>query len=434
MPRTAHKIPIHQYEAVKEKLVRWSSNFVHFAWLDSNGHSDKYGAFEALLAVGNLGHLACNATGAFDKLSAFYSERADWILGYLSYDLKNDLEALSSKNPDRMGFPDLYFFQPEKIIEVRESELIFRYPLEIAGQIQEDWAAIQALMLPKWENDPPSCRIRMGMYKEQYLNAARRLLEHIGRGDIYEVNFCQEFFAETPELNPLRAFMALNELSKAPFASFLRFGQRYVISASLERFLRKVGTQLVSQPMKGTAPRSSNSREDQELAAALLADPKERAENIMITDLVRNDLSKSALKGSVEVAELCALRSYKQVHQMISTISSTISPEQGNIELLKDTFPMGSMTGAPKISALNLIEEEEQFRRGVYSGALGYMDPEGDMDFNVVIRSIVYDADKGLASFAVGSALTAGTAPLREYRECLLKARAMREVLEGKVL
>ncbi|SFR47904.1 para-aminobenzoate synthetase component 1 [Robiginitalea myxolifaciens] len=434
MQRTAHKISILPSAAVKEKLVRWSSKQAHFAWLDSNRHSDKYGAFEALLAVGNLGHLASDVPGAFDKLGTFYADKADWILGYLSYDLKNDLEALSSDNPDRMGFPELYFFQPEKIIEVREAELIFRYPLHLAGQIREDWEAIQASGMSEWESDPPSCRIRMGMYKEQYLNAAQRLLEHIGRGDIYEVNFCQEFFAETPELNPLRAFMALNQISQAPFASFLRFGQRYLISASPERFLRKVGTQLISQPMKGTAPRSSDIAEDQELAAALLADPKERAENIMITDLVRNDLSKSALKGSVEVSELCALRSYKQVHQMISTVTSRISPAQGNIELLKDAFPMGSMTGAPKISALNLIEQEEQFRRGVYSGALGYMDPEGGMDFNVVIRSIVYDANKGLASFAVGSALTAGTAPLREYRECLLKARAMREVLEGKVL
>ena len=433
-PRTAHTIPIEHCETIKNKLLRWAADFEYFAWLDSNGHSDQYGAFEALLAVGSLAQVQGQPVGAFDNLDSFQREKNDWILGYLSFDLKNDLEALRSDNPDRMGFPDMYFFQPQKIIEVRQDYLIFRYPEALQGKIAGDWEKIQALGVAAWSGAPPSCRIRMGMYKDQYIKAARRLLEHIGRGDIYEINFCQEFFAESPGLNPLRTFIALNEISQAPFASFLRFDNRYVISASPERFLRKWGSKVISQPMKGTAPRNADPVLDQKLSEALLADPKERSENIMITDLVRNDLSKSALKGSVQVKELCALRSYKQVHQMISTITSQISAAQGNIEVLKAAFPMGSMTGAPKISALHHIEQEEKFRRGVYSGALGYFNPQGDMDFNVVIRSIVYDSEKGLASFAVGSALTAGTEPLREYRECLLKARAMREVLEGKIL
>jgi len=200
--------------------------------------------------------------------------------------------------------------------------------------------------------------------------------------------------------------------------------------ASPERYLKKMGTKVISQPIKGTAPRSKNKKTDARLIQELQTDEKERSENIMIVDLVRNDLSKSALKGSVVVEELCKVYSFEQVHQMVSTISATVPDDIDPIKVLKETFPMGSMTGAPKVSALKIIEELESFKRGLYSGAVGYITPEGDFDFNVVIRSMLYNETKKYVSYAVGSAITAKSVPEKEYQECLLKAKAMRQVLE----
>lgn len=193
-----------------------------------------------------------------------------------------------------------------------------------------------------------------------------------------------------------------------------------------------MGQKVISQPIKGTAPRGNDEEDDQRIKKELSQDEKERSENIMITDLVRNDLSKSALKGSVQVEELCKPYTFKQVHQLISTVVSTVPKDKNSIELIKETFPMGSMTGAPKISAMKIIEDLEETKRGLYSAAVGYFDPNGDFDFNVVIRSILYNATKKYVSFSVGSAITAKSDPEKEYEECLLKAKAMRTVLEER--
>ena len=201
------------------------------------------------------------------------------------------------------------------------------------------------------------------------------------------------------------------------------------MSASPERYLKKVGNQLISQPIKGTARRFADAVLDAQAKEQLSTDPKERSENIMIVDLVRNDLSRTAAKGSVQVEELCAIYSFEQVHQMISTITSEMLPEYKAVDALQTTFPMGSMTGAPKISAMQIIEQLEETKRGLYSGAVGYFTPEGDFDFNVVIRSILYNEQNQYVSFSVGSAITALSVPENEYEECLVKAKAMREVL-----
>ena len=186
------------------------------------------------------------------------------------------------------------------------------------------------------------------------------ILEHIHRGDIYETNFCQEFYAENTVLNPLHTYYKLNTISKPPFATFLKFDDKYLLSASPERYLKKNGNSVVSQPIKGTAKRSENPEEDRFLKSALSSDEKERSENIMIVDLVRNDLSKTAIKGTVKVDELCKVYSFKQVHQLISTVSCQVKKDTHVVDIIKDLFPMGSMTGAPKISAMKIIEEEEE--------------------------------------------------------------------------
>ena len=250
------------------------------------------------------------------------------------------------------------------------------------------------------------------------------------RGDIYEANFCQEFYSEHAEIDPLQTYLQLNSISNPPFATFARFHQHYLISASPERYLQKKGQQIISQPIKGTAARAGDSEVDHKLVERLQSDPKERSENVMIVDLVRNDLSKVAKKGSVEVEELCKVYTFQQVHQMISTVKAELEEGIPAVEVVRSCFPMGSMTGAPKISAMKIIEELEETKRGVYSGAAGYFDPQQDFDFNVVIRSILYNEEEKYVSFSVGSAITAGSIPQKEYEECLLKAKALLEVLQ----
>ena len=257
------------------------------------------------------------------------------------------------------------------------------------------------------------------------------MLGHIQRGDIYEANFCQEFYSENCRINPLETFNKLNNISKPPFATFLKIEDKYLMSATPERYIKKDGCKVISQPIKGTEKRSDNKKEDQQLALELSNDEKERSENIMIVDLVRNDLSHTAKRGTVKVEELCKVYTFMQVHQMISTITSEVDEDISPIEILKTTFPMGSMTGAPKISAMKIIEELEETKRGLYSGSVGYFKQNGDFDFNVIIRSILYNATKQYISYSVGSAITVKSNPLKEYEECLVKAKAMRQVLES---
>ena len=247
-----------------------------------------------------------------------------------------------------------------------------------------------------------SVRIKLRIHKDAYFEKAQKFLQHIHRGDIYEANFCQEFYAENTDIDPWETYKNLMTISAPPFASFLKMDDKYLLCSSPERFLCKRGQTVVSQPIKGTAPRGKSTSEDKRLMEVLEKDEKERAENIMITDLVRNDLSKSALQGSVEVKELCKVYPFQQVHQMISTVTAQVPKALNPIQLIKETFPMGSMTGAPKISAMKIIEELEETKRGLYSGAVGYFDPEGNFDFNVVIRSILYNATLKYVSFSVG--------------------------------
>ena len=295
-------------------------------------------------------------------------------------------------------------------------------------EVEEDWDTIL-----KWKSietkESSVATVQARISKEKYIEKVNSLLAHIHRGDIYEANFCMEFYAENTSINPLEKFEKLNAISQTPFAVYFKNNQHHLLSATPERYLRKEGDELISQPIKGTAKRFLDTIEDDISKNNLASDPKERAENIMITDLVRNDLSRTAEKGSVKVTELCGIYSFKQVHQMISTITSKLDVKYSNIDVLRFTFPMGSMTGAPKISAMKIIEELEETKRGLYSGAIGYFTPEGNFDFNVVIRSILYNQEKKYVSFSVGSAVTSLSNPEKEYEECLLKAKAMHEVL-----
>ena len=420
----------------KQQLLQWSKQFEEIAWLDSNNYHQDYGEFDALLAAGAFTAIKTDSHQAFAKLQEYQQTTKDWIFGYLSYDLKNDVERLSSKNHDGLDFPDLYFFQPQKLFLLKGDQLQMHYLNMLDDEIEEDFTEISDLPINQVETgqpetEHPESKIQARISKEEYLQKVEKMLAYIQRGDIYEANFCLEFFAENREIEPFKVFQELNELSGPPFATFLKLEEHYLLSASPERYLKKSGSKLISQPIKGTARRSQNPEEDIEIAEELSNDPKEQSENVMIVDLVRNDLSKIAKKASVNVDELCKVYSFKQVHQMISTVSAELDDGIPPVEALRATFPMGSMTGAPKISAMKIIEELEETKRGLYSGAVGYFTPNGDFDFNVVIRSILYNSVKKYVSFSVGGAITAGSKPEKEYEECLLKAAAMRQALKN---
>lgn len=431
--RTSEKFKLEDIKGFKNALLDWSRQFKEIVWLDSNEYHQKYSAYDAVLAVETFTAIKTSAAGAFERLQEYQQSTKDWIFGYLSYDLKNDVETLSSENHDGLHFPDLYFFQPKKLFLFKDDEVELQYLRMVEDEMQEDLKDIKDLMFQKREKLPGfSLDLHPRISKQDYFVKVIHLLGHIQRGDIYEVNFCQEFFAKEAEIEPLQVYRELNSISNPPFAAFVKLDEHFILSASPERYLQKKGGQIISQPIKGTAPRDINPGEDRRLAEELGQDPKERSENVMIVDLVRNDLSKVAKKGSVVVEELCEIYSFEQVHQMISTVKAELAEGIPAVEVIKSSFPMGSMTGAPKVRAMQLIEEMEESKRGVYSGAIGYFTPEEDFDFSVVIRSILYNRKEKYVSFSVGGAITIKSDPEKEFQECLVKARALRQVLENK--
>ncbi len=416
-------IQVNDPEDFKQKALQWASSFDVFCYLDSNNFADKYSKFDLLLAAGVKDEIITKAGSAFDGLQQFKAKHPGWITGFITYDLKNEIENLSSENPDQLQFPDLYFFSPRHLILIRngEVEIISDDEQQVIDQVQSQ--TIQQT------DSISNIQLSSRFSKKEYMETVIKIKEHISRGDIYVTNFCQEFFAENAVIDPLAIFQKLNAISPNPFAAFFKLRDQYILSASPERFLAKRGNKLISQPIKGTSKRFENSEEDKISKANLRGHPKELQENVMIVDLVRNDLTKSAVPGTVNTEELFGIYSFKQVHQMISTVVCELRDDVTPVEAIKNTFPMGSMTGAPKISAMQLMEQFERSKRGVYSGAIGYISPDGDFDFNVVIRTLLYNSTNKYLSFQVGGAITYHAEPEKEYEECLLKAQAILEVL-----
>lgn len=429
--RKKYNFKINDQNQFKDQLLQWSQQFETVIWLDSNNYKQEFSDYDAIMAVDELTSVQTNFDNAFNTLKEYQSSVNDWIFGYLSYDLKNDVEDLQSNNFDGLHFPELFFFQPKKIFLIKENNVEVHYLNMVDEEFKDDLISIQQTVITQdnlLEND---VKIKLRMHKDEYFKKVSKIIDHIHRGDIYEANFCQEFYAENTNIHPLRTYQSLNKISKPPFATYFKLNDKYLLSASPERYLKKEGESIISQPIKGTMKRSLNKKEDEQLKCLLEKDQKERSENIMIVDLVRNDLSKTAVKGSVTLRELCKVYTFEQVHQMISTISSKLEPDVHPVDVIRTTFPMGSMTGAPKISAMKIIEQLEETKRGLYSGAVGYIAPNGDFDFNVVIRSILYNDETKYVSYSVGGAITAKSDPLKEYEECLIKAKAMRTVLEN---
>ncbi len=438
MRTTIKFLPENKYTFLKN-LILWAENNTDcFCFLGNNENQVQfagYPGFKNSVGIGKISEIKIDLTkeNGFDLLQNYAHAKNDFLFGFLSYDLKNQIEKLSSKNPDKIEMPLIHFFQPEltfNLCDTDEIEIGYFPDRKSESEIIELYKSINRIVLEhenaKNTETIPNCRV----LKDEYIDNVRKIKEHIQLGDVYELNYCIEFFAENIEINPAKVYQNLNKISTAPFSCFYKVDNKYLICASPERFLKKEGVEIIAQPMKGTAKRSTRSGEDKLIKEELFANEKERAENVMIVDLVRNDLSKTAKPKSVKVDELFGVYTFPQVHQMISTISSEMRDEFDIIDVIKSAFPMGSMTGAPKVKAMELIEEFEITKRGLFSGAVGYVTKEKDFDFNVVIRSIQYNAEKKYLSFMVGSAITINSDPEKEYEECLLKAQALIDALK----
>lgn len=416
-------------QVFKYRLLNWSQGYSPVCFLDNNGQgSYGYPNGRVMMGFGQMRSIRARAgENAFDQLRSQQSRYGGWWLGYLGYDLKNEVEDLTSDHPDPIGFPDLHFFQPEHLFLVREHSVTI---LSHTRQPQRLWEEIRAYpLLPAFAKKPVVPHLFSRLSRSEYEERIQQIRRHIQRGDIYEMNFCQEFYCPSVDLPPAELFRALNDRARTPFSTFYRLEDRYLLSASPERFLRKQGQKLISQPIKGTRQRGQTPGEDQQLRSDLIHSKKDRSEHVMIVDLVRNDLARSCQTGTVKVPELYSIYAFEQVFQMISTVEGTLRTDLHLVDAIKQAFPMGSMTGAPKVRAMELIEQLEVSRRGLYSGAVGYITPEGNVDFNVVIRSLLYRASTGYLSFQVGGAIVNDSDPAQEYEECLLKARAILETL-----
>ncbi len=406
------------------RALAWADRHPLTAYYTSNDIPYPHQGFAHLLAVSGGKVLQLQEENAYESLRRQLQQHP-LLCGYLGYDLKNQTEHLSSRNYDNLGFPLLTFFVPEVYLYFNAASItIYTY----ADNAELILASILATAPPA-PAPPQGIRLQQRVSREKYIQQVERVRQHILEGNVYELNYCMEFFAEGVTLQPLPLYLALNEASPTPFSGYLKLHDKYLLCASPERFLKKEGQKLISQPIKGTIRRGLTPEEDQLLQQQLRHDEKELAENMMIVDLVRNDLSRSCATGTVQVEEMFGIYGFRQMSQMISTVVGELRPDKELVDALIGAFPMGSMTGAPKISAMQLIEELEDTRRGLYSGAFGYIKPNGDCDFNVVIRSIQYNAGNGYLSFMVGSAITYDSDPEREYEECLLKAQAMIKVL-----
>ena len=355
-----------------------------------------------------------------------------WYFGHFSYELKDQIEkGLHSGHSSMSDFDTESHFAADVLYRLKGDELVI-----------SSWTADspEALFEKLFDSTTDSVQFQTtGLNvevfpRQQYLETLEHILQHILRGDVYELNYCIPFRSNYEGLDLISAWRQLNRINPAPFSAFYRRGESWLLCSSPERFLRREGGRIFSQPVKGTIRRGKTEAEDKRLATVLTESEKERAENIMITDLVRNDLSKIARRGTVKVEELCGLYPFRNVFQLISTVSAELREGVTIQDIIRATFPMGSMTGAPKYRAMQLIEENESFRREIYSGSVGYITPENDFDYNVVIRSIVYNSLSGEILIPAGSAITSRSLPEQEYEECLLKAEALLQLFRSPVI
>ena len=423
-------------QQIRSRLLQWGASFEYFMLLDSNSDAGydrlptSYVNYHFLAAAGVFRGLLPDQN-VFRSIKQLIAADPEWYFLHLTFNVKAETHKVYAKHEDPVGFPAAFVFSPLWLILVREGVLELHYPSQVSDD--EALSALEKLLQPAREyffGDFVKQRISISYPTfDEYRQVFERVQGHLGRGDIYEMNYCINFIGRDAVIDPRATYLKLADYSPAPFAAFYKYRDLYLLSASPERFLKKTGMQVISQPIKGTIRRGKGSSEDEELKKYLQNNAKDRSENIMITDLVRNDMSQFAQAGTVKVSDLCGVYSFRHVHQMISTIECRLSREVSAVDAIRLAFPMGSMTGAPKRNALRYIEEYESFNRGLFSGTVGYITPEGDFDLNVVIRSILYNASQRLIAIPAGSAVTVQANAGDEYDECCLKAQALIDIL-----
>ena len=406
-------------------MLSWANRFGIFCFLDNHRYQTNYHTVECLLAVGKKNSFIANTDTALDELQSFLNEKPRWLFGHVGYELKNEIEELTSSNKNKIDFPDIFFFEPAIIIRLSEKEIEIESD-DDAGKIFEE--IMHCDETRGLQNE--SIEVQQRVSKREYIETIEQLKKHILRGDCYEINYCMEFFADDAVVDPIAIYQKLSKSSPNPFSALYKMEDKWLICASPERFLKKEGGRILSQPIKGTSSRFlKDDKKDRKSKEDLYASEKDRSENVMVVDLVRNDLARVCKEGTVKVDELFGIYSFPQVHQMISTVSGELKENMSFKEIISSAFPMGSMTGAPKRRVMELIDQYEKSARGIFSGAVGYITSGGDFDFNVVIRSIMYNASEKYLSFMAGSGITFYSDAENEYEECLLKAEAMRAVV-----
>jgi para-aminobenzoate synthetase component 1 len=404
-------------------MMHWLYQHRHFAFFNGNQYDLPYNPFKTFAAAGSIKTLMPDSMDPFNDLKEFYDSQKDWIVGRLNYDLKNNLENLTSNNSDRLESDGMHFFVPETIIFIQQKEILISTvhdPVKVFDEIAN-------FEIPAYGES--FLQIKCDTSKKEYINAVKSIKNQIVKGDFYELNYCLEFFTKVKNIDLASIYLQLNEISPMPFSVFMGLAGQYIVSASPERFLKKDGRKILAQPIKGTMKRDSDPVLDEKLKQQLRHSEKEIAENMMIVDLMRNDLARSADPASTAVPEMFEIYSYKHVHQMISTVTARLRSDIHPVDSIRNAFPMGSMTGAPKIKVMEAIDYYEKSKRGMFSGSTGYFTPDGDFDFNVLIRSIFYSTKTGYLKFNAGSAITYDADPESEYQECILKTRSMREAL-----
>ena len=350
----------------------------------------------------------------FDVLRSLLAEhsrlRDGMAVGYLGYGLKRHIEALTDTVADDLQLPECYLSFYDRVHEFDPRPLYSHAHMVTAPG--------------------PGAALQSNISRESYESAIERALAYIRAGDIYQVNLSHRFQAACAE-DPFDVYLRLRTQSPAPFGAFLRYPGFAVLSSSPERFLyyRPADRLVETRPIKGTRPRGSDAASDRALARDLVRSEKDRAENVMIVDLVRNDLGRVTDIGSVHVTGLLELETFANVHHLVSTVQARLRPDRDIVDLLRAAFPAGSITGAPKIRAMEIIDELEPLARGVYTGAIGFIRPSGAMDLNVAIRTMLLK--DGIASFSVGGGIVADSDPSLEYEETLHKGAGMARALSG---
>ena len=418
-------------QTFKVQILDWSNQFEVCTFLDNHAYDSPYGALDCIAAVKPVSFIALDSVSAQAVDTFIEKHSGEWIFAHFNYEYHIITQPKTKEN--LTGFPLAYLYTPAIVIELTGNQVTIQSDSENPQIIFDQISSFIVASLSEQsteQNAAPTTSIIPFISKAAYLENIDKILALIKRGDFYEINYCQAFEVEHLSAHPVEVYSNLMEVSPTPFACFYKNSSDYLLCASPERYLQKKGNQLISQPIKGTIKRNLHNDADDKLQVeALQNSSKDKSENVMVVDLVRNDLSRICEQGSVKVSELFGIYSFPQVHQMISTITGTLNSNTLFSEILDATFPMGSMTGAPKKSVMETIDALEPTKRGLYSGTVGYFNPAGDFDFNVVIRSIFYNSDTKKASYGVGGGITIYSDPEKEYEECLLKAAAIKKVL-----